>query len=1089
MRNKLLVLLLGCTVFLTGLRAQDWVKMMQDPTVNFYTVQAAFNKYWEKNERRIAVRKIVGGKESQTAEENYEKYKRWEFFAEQRVYPSGDRSLIGRGGQVIQNEFINQTKTSTSIQSAGNWTLMGPTSQISSGGGAGRVNCVRFDPSNPNIVYAGAPSGGLWKSINGGVSWSTSTDKLAVMGISDIAVDPVNSSTVYIATGDGDATDSYSNGILKTTDGGLTWHATGLNFNVIDNRKAYRIIINPSNHNMLLAGTSVGVYKSLDAGVTWAKCMNVAVRDLAFRPGDTTVVYAITNGAFYRSVNTGNSFTLVNSGTPSASSICRLAMAVTAADPNYVYLLAANTGSYNFHGVYRSIDGGLTFTTQATTPNLLGFNTNGGDTGGQGWYTLSLAASPTNKNEIVTGGVNIWHSTTGGSSWTCLTNWSGSWGGFPYVHADIHCLNYVPGNGTTFLAGCDGGVFKTTNSGAAWTDLSNGLEIGEMYRLGVSQTNSGMVVQGWQDNGTNQYDIGSSPIWNQVYGGDGMECFIDYTNTNYQYAETYNGGLARTTNNWSTSQNISNGITGTGAWVTPWGMDPVNPAILYAGFQDIWKSTNRGTNWTKISSFGGGSLNNLAIAKSNPQYIYTGTSSNLWGTTNGGTSWTNLSAFLPGNTSISHIEVSTIDPNIIWLTYSGYTANSKVFKSRDGGHTWINLSASLPNLPVNCSVNQPGTPEGVYIGTDVGIYYRDTTLANWVFYSNGLPNVVIDELEIQVNSKTLFAATYGRGLWSTKLYDPTSILPLANFKSDITNGCPGMSVQFTDLSTNGATSWAWTFAGGNPATSSAQNPTVVFNNPGTYNMVMLTATNANGSDSITKYSYIQVSPNAPPTISSSTGKDTVCAGNPFVLTSSFGASYVWSPGGSINAAIAPSTSGSYTVTVKDSYGCLTSSAPFTIVINPAAAIPVITQHGDTLVSSSVTGNQWYLGAAPISGATGQQYVINGQGNFTDHVTVANGCTGISNIIAGISENQALENAMNLFPNPTDGVVSLKLSLTDPANYTIRISDVAGRLMFREQIMISGNSERTYNLTPYGKGVYLFEIQGQKGMAVKKVIVY
>ncbi len=1081
MKKNILITLIGFAISFSGLRAQDWVQMMQDPSVNFYDVQKAFNAYWEKNERRTALRKLVGGKESQAAEENYEKYKRWEYFTETRVYPTGDRSQISKGTDEIERLFQEHQKNTRAMAMAGNWTLLGPTTTTSNGGGAGRLNCVRFDPSNPNTIYVGAPAGGLWKSANGGLTWTTTTDRLAVIGISDVAVDPTDPNTIFIATGDGDAGDTYSNGVLKSTDGGLTWNPTGLNFNIPNTRLVYRLAINPSNHLMILAGTSGGVFKSVDGGVTWAKTLTISAREVDFKPGDPTVVYAVSSGNFYRSTNSGNSFTVITAGLPASSSVCRLNIAVTPADPTYVYIVASTATSYNFKGVYRSTDQGVTFTTQSTTPNLLGFNTNGSDAGGQGWYTLSIAASPVNKNEIIVGGVNVWRSTTGGTSWSINASWTG--GGAPYVHADIHMLNYLPGSGTTAFAACDGGFFKTTSNGANWTDLSNGLQIGEMYRMGCSQTNPNIVIQGWQDNGTNEYNAGS---WSQIYGGDGMACFIDYSNANYMYCETYNGNLQRSTNAGGFFSGITGNITGTGAWVTPWMQDPVTPATIYAGFQDIWKSTNRGTNWTQISTIGS-TVTFFNVAPSNPAYIYSGSTSSLQMTNNGGTSWTNLTSTLPGAGGMTHIEVSPTNPLEVWLTYSGYYANSKVYKSKDGGHTWTNLTLNLPNLPVNCVVSQAGTPDGVYIGTDVGVYYTDTTMTNWAYYSNGLPNVKVDDLQIQKSSKKLRAATYGRGLWETALYDPTSVLPLANFNSNVQTGCPGMSVQFTDVSTNNPTSWSWTFAGGTPPTSNAQNPLVVYNTPGSYNLVQLTATNANGSDSVIKYSYIGVSPQAPPVISRSGNSDTVCAGGVLVLTSSYGTTYSWSTG-STNPVLVPTKTGTYSVTITDGFGCLCTSAPMSIVINP---LPVVTiaKNGDTLTSNFATGNQWYLGTTLIVGATSQTFVESLIGSYTDHVTNATGCVGVSNSLTGILEDQALQNSMNVYPNPNDGHFLLEVTLSDKSAYTLRISDVTGREIYSEKLNTSAPTQRNLDLSTYGKGVYLIEISGAKGRALKKIIVY
>jgi PKD repeat protein/photosystem II stability/assembly factor-like uncharacterized protein len=969
---------------------------------------------------------------------------------------------------------------------ASNWHLLGPTSQIpSGGGGAGRLNCVVFDPNNPQIIYVGAPAGGLWKSMNGGLSWTSTTDQLPVIGVSDVAIDPTNSNTVYIASGDNDHSDSYSCGVLKSTDGGLTWKMSGLTFAISGTRIVYCLRINPANPSMLFAGTNNGLFRTIDGGVTWAKVLTANVRDLEFKPGDPSVVYCVTNTQFYRSVNTGHNFTLISAGLPSGTSLSRLSVAVTAADPTYVYVLGSAANTYSFQGLYQSSDQGLTFINKSTTPNLLGFysGTGGDATAGQGWYTLSLDVSPLNKNEVVVGGVNVWRSTTGGSSWSKISSWTAS-GFSSYVHADVHMLKYIPGT-STFFAAADGGCFKTTNGGSAWTDLSNGLQIAQMYRAGSSQTNPNLVIQGWQDNGTNQYSSGS---WTQILGGDGMDCFIDYSNAATMYATNPNGSLYVSINGggWS---NINSNITGTGSWVTPWAIDPVTPSTIYAGFQEVWKSTNRGGSWTAISAFGlpsSSPLTTLVIAPSNPQYIYTSAAGQMYGTSNGGTSWTNLSSNLPGGNSLTSIGVSTTNPSEVWVTYSGYASNIKVYRSRDAGHTWTNFSAGLPNMPVNCVVTQPGTADGAYVGTDAGVYYKDTTMTAWAFFSAGLPDVNIAHLEIQASSKKLRAATFGRGLWETSLYDPASTAPLANFTANVTTGCPGLNVQFTDLSTNGATAWNWAFAGGTPATSTQQNPLVTFNNPGTYNQVSLTVSNANGSDSILRYSYIAISPHYQPTITLS-GKDTICAGQS-TLISSYGSTYSWSPTGSGQGSISPTYTADYAVTVTDMLGCSSTSNPLHVVVNPLPT-PSITQSHDTLFSNYATGNQWYHNGVAIYGATGPYFVIAGSGAFSVHVTNAGGCMGISNTISGIHEDELLQNSMVVFPNPNNGVFELKMTLAEHASYTLRISDVTGREIYSEELKTSGQVKHPVDLSAFGKGMYMLEVSGPQGKALKKIMIY
>ncbi|MBA3705340.1 MAG: glycosyl hydrolase, partial [Bacteroidetes bacterium] len=408
--------------FITSIAfSQDWIKLMNDPTVNFYDVQKEFNK--AANEERMDAEKILSDEEDMEENEipGYLQYKRWEWFTEQRVYPSGDRSMISKSLYDVKQKLF--TASSNRLASAGNWTLLGPNTTFPVGSGAGRINCIAIHPTNSNIIFVGAASGGLWKTTDGGSTWSTNTDNFAVLGITDIAIDPVNPNIMYIATGDGEHSDNYSVGVLKSTDGGNTWNITSLSFSIIQNNQMYRLAINPANPNMIYAGSSLGLYLSKDAGATWVKTLNVAgVKNIEFKPQHSNVVYAVSSTGFYRSLNAGLSFTKITSGLPSTSAVNRLAIAVTPADSNYVYVLAGQSSISGFYGLYRSTNGGTSFTLQSNKPNILGWVSNGSDStkGGQSWYTLTIAASPTNKNEIVTGGVNIWHSSNGGVSWNIM---------------------------------------------------------------------------------------------------------------------------------------------------------------------------------------------------------------------------------------------------------------------------------------------------------------------------------------------------------------------------------------------------------------------------------------------------------------------------------------------------------------------------------------------------------------------------------------------------------------------------------------------------------------------------------------------
>ena len=246
--------------------AQQWVEKMDDPTVDFYTLQREFNQYWQG-------RAMERGK-------GWKAFKRYEEFMEPRVYPSGDRKLPSRAWKEFETYQASRQMLRTTGATA-NWTAMGPFT-VPSGGGAGRINFVRFHPSTPSTIYVGAPAGGLWKSTNGGASWSTNTDNLAVIGVSDLAIDPSNPTTMYLATGDGDAGDTRSLGVLKSTDGGATWAATGLTWTVNQGYRIRRLAINPNNPAVIMAATSAGIYRTTNGGSTWA--LNLGHR-LYVRPG------------------------------------------------------------------------------------------------------------------------------------------------------------------------------------------------------------------------------------------------------------------------------------------------------------------------------------------------------------------------------------------------------------------------------------------------------------------------------------------------------------------------------------------------------------------------------------------------------------------------------------------------------------------------------------------------------------------------------------------------------------------------------------------------------------------------------------
>jgi len=770
MKKSLFVYFL-LTFFFQNIFSQElnWRNLILDSETNFYQVQESFQNEWRNIDRPYPKGK------------GFMAYKRWEWYMEPRVYPSGKR-IPTNAIQLAKQE--NPAMFPPPSGTSGLWTYIGNNSVPGGGGGAGRINAIRPQPGSSSIFYGCAPAGGLWKTTDSGVSWSVlNTDYLDALGTTDVVIDPSNNNIIYLATGDGDAGDTYSIGILKSTDGGATWSSTGLNWNVTQGRLINRLLIHPTNSNILLAATSLGIYKSTNAGVSWVLTNAGSYKDMEFKPGDPTVVYA-AGTSFIKSTDSGDNFTTITSGLP-VSNVGRLSIAVSAANATTVYVLAAKNSDSGFLGIYKSTNSGTGFTSMATSPNLLGWNANGGDAGGQGWYDLAIECSGTDANTLWVGGVNIWKSTNGGATWTCNAHWTGS-GGLPYVHADVHCLTWIPSNNSLYV-GCDGGVFRTTDNGTSYSDVSSNLQISQQYRLGIAQLNGNKILTGWQDNGSN---LKNGTAHSQVLGGDGMECIIARTNDAIMYGEIYYGAIYKSTNNGGTFNPIVNsggtGVNADGAWVTPYAMGATDND-LYVGKSTIYKSSNAGTSFTAMGTFGTGVVNAFAVAPSNVNVIYASKGSALYKTTNANT-FSAISG-LP-NLYITSIAVSTIDENKVWVTFSGYTAGTKVYYSDNGGTSWTNISGSLPNIPSNTMVFQNTGNDALYIGTDAGVYYKDNSLADWIPYMNGLPNVVVDELEIHAATNTITAATFGRGTWRAPLYSqPNLDLAVVSITSPNGNFC------------------------------------------------------------------------------------------------------------------------------------------------------------------------------------------------------------------------------------------------------------------------------------------------------------
>jgi len=756
---------------------------------NFYQIQKKFNDYWKGREIPMG--------------SGYKPFKRWEWFWEQRV----DRQGNFPPNNIVVTEwekYAETHKTDKPQDSAAYWTAMGPYATKSGYFGLGRINCIAFHPNDKNTFWVGTPSGGLWKTTDFGKTWTTNFDEQPVLGVSDMVINPTDPKIMYIATGDGDAADMVSGingtapgdtksiGILKSDNGGATWNATGLSWTSDSSKLIRRLVMHPTKSNILFAATSSGIFRTINGGIKWDLQKNGYFTDIVFKPQDSLVMYAARDsGRVFRSVDGGkawDSLTQFKGGN-------RIILAVNPKNPLLLEAICTNQMN-GLLGLYRSTDQGNKFTkfypnnridSTLTTQNLLiiyaDMNKHANPWGGQGDYDLGFLINPTDTNERWVGGVNTWKSTNSGKSWTLVTYWTDTVA-CPTVHADKHWFAFHPLQPGTFMEGNDGGIYFTKDGGKRWTDITRGMQIGQIYRIGGSYTDKNLVIAGFQDNGTQiQNDFNwLAPV---AIGGDGMDCQIDHYNPAVQYASYCNGVIYRSTDpTWENSKmrrTISANIPGKpgGAWVTPYILHPKDTGTLYAGYPDIYKTINGGIKWEKANKQNFPSpkpksdtqIKSIEISQSNPKVMY---AARLYAFFKTEDDWlTYKEKKNPSGTdscAITMIAVHPTNPDTLWVSLGGYKNNKKVFRSNDGGDTWINISGSLPNLPVSCITYQNNSNDGLYIGTDAGVYYRNSGMNDWRRYSQGLPNVIVTDLDIQYMAGKIRASTYGRGLWESELY-------------------------------------------------------------------------------------------------------------------------------------------------------------------------------------------------------------------------------------------------------------------------------------------------------------------------------
>ncbi len=1063
------IIAFGCISIEAGF-SQEWLSNVPaGQRDDFRALQKAFNDYWSNRE-------IEKGK-------GWKQFKRWEYFWEQRLRGKWEFPTAEYLQKTYETAFTKHK--AAEIQGLGaDWKEIGPstvpTNMLSyKSSGIGRINCIRFHPTNQNVVWAGSSSGGLWRSGDGGKSWELfPIAGVWSPGISDIAIASSNANVMYVATGDADGafmSRSYSVGVYKSTDAGKTWSPTKLLHSMSSAVLTGCLAISPYSANTVFAGTSAGLYKTDDGGMNWKEVISGAyIRQVKIKIGDPGVMLAATSSDYYgggrilKSTNAGNTWTDVLKITDGS----RIVIGQTMAKPNYVYAAVANAKTNGFSGLYRSTDFGNNWDLMASSPNILGLEIDGNSEGGQANYDLAITVNPKDADQVYVGGIHMWKSTNGGKNWKAINHWTGD--NLPYVHADQHDLQFT--NDGMLYSANDGGIYISSDLGAKWTDISNGLNIQQYYKCNTSNSTRNIFIGGTQDNGTMMCRDGK---WYHVMGGDGMDCGIDPKDPNIIYASYYNGFFSKSVdggNNFSPM--IYRNITGEiGAWVTPFLIDPNKNTTLYAGYMNVWRSTDQGNGWKKLGTLPSTSLiSSIAVAPGNSGIIYVSSANCVYRTEDTGKTWKTI---FSGSGTVTSIEPDYNSPLNCWITMSGYSDVNRVLKYTNSGNTWTDISSGLPAMPANKIIMQANSPEGnLFVATDVGVYYKNSEMSSWAPFSNGMPYVFVSDLKINYATGRLIASTFGRGAWETKILNCNIAKPTIQSSGSLAF-CSGDSVVLSVDGNYSSIEW----------NNGAKGKSVIVRSSGTYYAIVKDQSGClESSDPVNVVVYT-----APDMKIWAVGKNYGCSGDSVVLTTSIGyVRYNWS-NGDTTRRISVRAPGDYFVSGFTSKGCYgEADTSFNVKYYERSAKPSVSFTGDSLVTGEGNAYQWYFEGKEIPDATRRSFKPVKSGLYQVGVASNTPCMGLSDAFSFVNSVEEPQDGVKIeiSPNPSGGNVELKAEIGRASSVEILITDIGGREVHREAIPVpDGAIDKTLNLEKLDSGIYFIGIKVGNEYYVRKMAIY
>ena len=685
---------------------------------------------------------------------------------------------------------------------AGQWNSIGPNNI------GGRSLCVAVHPYDTGTVFIGASSGGLWKSVTGGIganAWTMINTGFPSSAVSSIAIDSANPNIMYIGTGENygyqlsqNGVDirvtrgMYGIGILKTTDAGISW-TKSLDWSYENKRGVWSVIINPKNSNVLYAATSEGIFKSNNSGANWSQVLNYQmVMDLEINPADTSVLYASignltnnvpqTNKGIFKSTNSGVNWTKLSGGLPAAWS-GKATIELYKGNPDFVYASIPNDFSYV--GYYKSTNAGNNWVSVNSSVPI----------GNQGWYNNGHIVKSNDPNSILVGTINVEKSINGGSAFTTKSDWS-AWnegatppgdpeGPADFVHADVHYFTVNPKDVNKIYIAADGGLYRSNDFGETYFSCNGGFVTSQFYAtFANSYQDSNFAIGGLQDNRSALYQ--GTNAWYKTFYGDGMSCAINSQNDNICYTEYTYGAINKSTDgglNWNGISPPGAGSEANYCFVTPFISCKSNPNIMYTAGKSVYKSTSGGGSWQGpygTTVFGGTKILSIASSLTGTDTVYCGAvNGRIFRSINAGLNWTNVTdSSITPNRYATDITIDPDNAAEVFVTFGG-DGTGHVFKSTDAGNNWQNVSGNLPDVPHHSIIVDPDYNQNIYAGSDLGVYVTTNSGTSWNEYMSGMPYALVFDLGIVYPNRKLRAATYGNGVYERKLYqNPVSVNPI-----------------------------------------------------------------------------------------------------------------------------------------------------------------------------------------------------------------------------------------------------------------------------------------------------------------------